>query len=140
MDVLVKNGRHLSFLDWRDSALREEDKDGYVRFVAQAIDSSTSSVTTGGTDNRELLGRFSGSFPGITSVEKVFEKVPNELECKVLECVGGPVEQFKYVFFRIKLNKGCDRWIAKRGRADGVCLVDERNKIGWGKLIGRDEE
>lgn len=140
MDVLVKNGRHLSFLDRRDSALREENKNGYVGFVAQAVDSSASSVTTGGTDNRELLGWFSGSLPGIASIEKVFEEVPNELECKVLECVGGPVEQFKYVFFRIELNKGCDRWIAKRGRANSVCLVDERNKIGWGKLVGRDEE
>ena len=139
VDVLVEDGRHLSFLDRRDSALRKENEDGYIGFVAQAVDSSTSRVTTGGTDNSELLGRLFGSFSGIASIEKVFEEVPDELECKVFECVGGPMEQFEDVCFRIELDKGCDGWIAKRGRANGVCPVDEPNEIGWGKLIGRDE-
>lgn len=40
----------------------------------------------------------------------------------------------------MELNKWGDRWIAERGWANSVCLVNERDEIGWGKLIGRDEE
>lgn len=50
------------------------------------------------------------------------------------------MEQFEYVCFGIELNKGCDGRIAKRGRANNVCFVDERSEIGWRKLIGGDEE
>lgn len=127
VDILVEDGRHLSFLDGRDSASREENENRYVGFVAQAVDSSTSSVATGGTDNSELLWQFSGSFSRVAPIEKVFKQISNKLERKVLECIGGSMEQFKHVCFGIELDKGRDRWIAKRERANGVCPVDERN-------------
>lgn len=55
VNVLIENSRHLSFLDRRDSAVREENENGYVGFVAQTVYGSTSSVTTGGTNDSELL-------------------------------------------------------------------------------------
>ena len=50
------------------------------------------------------------------------------------------MEQLKYVCFQIELDERSDRWIAKRGRVNGICPVDEGNEIGSGKFIGRNEE
>ena len=58
------------------------------------------SVATSGTDNSERLAWPSGSFAGIAFIKKVFEDVSNELERKVLECIGGPMEQPGHVCFR----------------------------------------
>lgn len=58
--VFIKDGRHLSFLDRRDPATREENEHRYIGFVAQAVDSSTSSVATGGPDDSEFFWWFSG--------------------------------------------------------------------------------
>lgn len=50
------------------------------------------------------------------------------------------MEEFENVYFWIKLNKWCNRWIAKRGWANSIGPVDQRNKMGWGKLLGGDEK
>lgn len=77
MDVFVEDGCHLSFLDWGDAALRKENENRYIGFVAQSVYSSTSGVPTSGPDDSKLFRWFPGSLPRVASIEKVFKEIPD---------------------------------------------------------------
>ena len=65
----------------------DENEHGYVGFVAQAVDSNTSSVATGGSP---------GACWDLQVLRKYSKRFPTSWRARSLN-IGGPMEQFEYV-------------------------------------------
>lgn len=60
--VLVEDCGHLRLLNRGNTTLGVEDKDGNVLLPSKTIDGSRASVSTGGTNNRQVMSIWGVSF------------------------------------------------------------------------------
>lgn len=77
----------------------------------------------------------------ILSLQKVLEKVPDELECNIFECKGRPVKQLEEVSLRFiwTLVFGEGNCRGNVGMAEGrVGSINEDFEVGRGDLGGGD--
>lgn len=96
VDVLLGASSHLCLLDGTDTTLGVQDGDRNILLAPESVDSSRSSVTTGGANDREVVSILS-FLADILLGEQVLEKVSKELQSAILERVGGTVEDLKQV-------------------------------------------
>ena len=135
MNVGIENGCHLSLLDRADLALGVHDEDGNILLTAQAVDGGGTGVTTGSTNDSQVLS-VSALLALVHAYEEVLEKVADELESDILESERGTVEQFHQmqVLGLVKSDDGGDIF----GAEGGITAVDDVFEIGRGDFAVGD--
>ena len=123
MDILIEHAGHLCFLDGRDFAVWKHDEYAHIFLPTQAVDRGAPSVTTGGTDDCEMMTRLALRQRLVAADKEKFKEIAEELEGYVFEGEGWSVEEFKQVevFGRVQ----GDERDCVRVAEDGVASVDD---------------
>lgn len=122
VNVGIEDSGHLSLLNRADLALGVHDEDRDVLLAAQTVDGSRTSISTGSTNNGQVLSV--GALLALVHAHKeVLEQVANKLKCDILESECGTVEQLHQmqVLALVKSDDGCDIFCAECG----ITAVDD---------------
>ncbi len=95
MDVPIQNRGHLRLLDRRHFAIGEHDKDAYIMFTTEAVNCGAACVTTGSTDDCEMVARLAGRKFSVSPNEEEFEQITEELESYIFEGESGAMKELE---------------------------------------------
>lgn len=99
----------------------EIKQDSELIWISDPALYSPASISTGRSNDGQLLRRLPRTLFGISSKEEELEKIAEELEGNVLESKGGPVEEFQNEGLVIQLDEWSHIWMSERA----VRLLDE---------------
>ena len=116
MDIFIRHGGHLQFLDGADASIRIKDENMDAGLSSHAVNGSASSVAAGGADDIQATA---------LALQKISKQIAKKLQCNIFESKGRPMKKLGQIKLISKLDDRNNVLMAE----SGIALLNQTAKI-----------